>query len=351
MLHGQLNEMQVWLAVHGWYHPASETDSYRQRIAESLGRAGVKASVLRGVALPYGRLPQAVLPILARDLLSYRVVGGITHDLYGDSVFRGVDVATIHDLYWNLPHHGFVVKAIQIQQLIYQDYGRTVRKAKHVVVTTQSTRSRLLQLYGAKWRENISVVSVPIAIEGAVRGDHSQYDVVWIGSSVARKRPLMFARLVGELPSRLNVLMRLSPASSLVSDDIHTIRATVNALRFGGRQFRLVEERISEQEMNQIYRSSKCLVSTSVSEGFHVPVAEAYLQQVRVVLPRTEPYLSTYGEAEGVHWYHHDHELKDRIIEAAQAGPFRVDPEVVRTMSFSNVGNMLRQIYEQVQRR
>ena len=117
----------VALAVHGWYHPASETDSYIKYLSMSLNTVGIANYKLEGYHIPYGTLYQPFFASTLRYVMKYKTSEDLVHDIYGDSVFRGVDVATIQDLYWNTEQRSSLNKVIQIIQRIYQSYYRTLK--------------------------------------------------------------------------------------------------------------------------------------------------------------------------------------------------------------------------------
>lgn len=343
---------KVWLAVHAWYHPASETDSYRRNIARALTTVGLEFGIFRGKAIPHGLFAQAVLPVLLRDVLTYGNSEGIVHDLYGDSIFRDAQVATIQDLYWNGPQGTIGGRIVRRQQLLYQSYPRTVRRAKVVVVTTAYHRGQLLRIAGSEFKEKVEVVPVPCLPDNPGIGSHSRYDVLWVGTALKRKSPMEFIKAVALLPKRLSIAMRLTKTSGIISEDASKIRGLVAEYKREGRRVDLLESRLSWEAMDELYRSSKCLVSTSkVDPGFHMPVAEAYFRGTNVVLPDTGFYRAIYGNEEGIHWYSSKDNFVDTIVSAAEYGPFRIDHSLAERCSFAAVGGQLKSIYERASKR
>ena len=78
-----------------------------------------------------------------------------------------------------------------------------------------------------------------------------------------------------------------------------------------------------------------------------MPVAEAYLRGVNVVVPKNELYYNIYGEAEGVHYYSNEDALCSRICEAVQYGRFVPDKKVMEYLSHKRVGGLLKDTYEE----
>lgn len=341
-------ERKIWLAIHAWYHPASDTDSYRRNISKALDSVGVDFGIVRGRAIPSGPISQSILPVLLRDLVSYGRFEGLVHDLYGDSVFRNVDVATIQDLYWNSSQVPRRARLVQVSQLLYQAYGRTLRRCKVTIATTAFIRDELLRYFGSNFKGKIEIVPIPCQPEETGKADHSRYDVLWVGSSQTRKAPLEFVKVIDQLPRSLKIAIRLRASSKITSDDVAEIRRRISEYRRGGRRVDLFEAEMSWDSMEELYRSSKSLVSTSTYDGFHMPVAEAYFRGVNVVLPDTEFYRCTYADEEGVHWYQGRGTLADTIVRATEHGNFRVDPSIADTHSYRRVGSQLKAIYERI---
>ena len=107
---------------------------------------------------------------------------------------------------------------------------------------------------------------------------------------------------------------------------------------------------MTREAVARLYRSSRTLVSTSLYEGFHMPVAEAYLRGVNVVLPDAPFYRSTYSSEAGVHWYRGRDQLADTILEGVRSGAFRIDSGFAQRHSYRTVGRALVGTYEEVMR-
>lgn len=344
------SQFRIWLAVHAWYHPASDNDSYRRSVAESLKCVGVQYSILRGRGIPSGRLSQAVLPLVLRNFMRYGNGDGLIHDLYGDSVFRNVSVSTIQDLYWNSSHLTLAGKSVRLAMNAYQDYRRTLRRSKLVITTTPFIRAELLASYGSRFKDKIRVI--PIACQPELSaGAHSTYDVVWIGSSLKRKAPVDFVRSIAKLPKNFRIAIRLRIVSKRISDNMEEASELLNRYRMEGRTIDLLSQELPWPAIETLYQTSRCLVSTSRYEGFHMPVAEAYLRGVNVVLPDADFYRVIYGDSPGVHWYKSMEELPEAIARGVQNGPFNISRPLADRLSFKSVGNCLKAAYEEVSTR
>ena len=342
--------VRVVLAVHGWYHPASQDDRYSEYMARSLQSAGIQFEKLEGWKLPHGRFSQLVFSTTLRYVLDYVDRNGVIHDLFGDSVFKNLDVATIHDLYWNTPQIGMMPRALQVVQLIYQDYWRTLKRAKKVIVTSKFTRDQIGKYYGQEYLAKLVEIPIPCAPEKEFKKQSTQYDVIWIGSNLRRKSLLEFLKVIGSLPKQFRVAIIAKKVSGIVGEDPRTIRDLVQALNADGHSVSFIERRLTDDELDDLYRNSKCLVSSSTYEGFHSPVSEAYLRGTHIVLPLSPIYSCQYSNEDGVHWYRDREEMRDRILNAVEYGHFSPSCEIARKLSYANVGKLLKATYEDVSR-
>lgn len=342
----------VALAVHGWYHPASETDSYFKYLSMSLNSVGVANYKLEGYHIPFGTISQAFFASTLRYILKYKTSEDLIHDIYGDSVFRGVDVATIQDLYWNTDQHTYLTKAIQIIQRIYQSYYRTLKYARRVIATTSFTKNQLIKYYGKKFSNKIDIIPIPCEPIISENCGSYQYDVIWIGTSQLRKLPIKFIKAISKLPKSFRIRILIKPTSTIISENMNYIRSLVQQYLSEGRKVELTETRLNAEALNHLYQSSKCLVSTSEYEGFHMPVAEAYLRGTCVVLPDIEVYKAQYNNEEGIFWYSpFSDNLAETIERAVQYGRFNVDKKVKERLSLKNVGRLLMNTYGKLETR
>lgn len=343
---------RIWLAVHAWYHPASEIDAYRKGVAESLRSVGVPFGILRGRSIPSGPVSQAILPLILRNSMTYGNVDGLVHDLYGDSVFRNVGVSTIQDLYWNSHQDGLTARSLQLAMRAYQAYRRTLVRSKRIIATTPFLRDELLKTFGHRFQEKIRIVPLACQPDETTPARPKVYDVIWVGTTLRRKAPTEFLRAVGSLPREFRIAIRLRPASKLLSESSEEITKLVDQYRREGRKIDVLTQELPWTSMGQLYSASKCLVSTSTYEGFHAPVLEAYLRGVSVVLPDAPFYRSIYDGVEtGIHWYTGSQALPRAIAEGVQSGPFNVSSALRSRFSFRTVGSALKALYEEVSRR
>lgn len=337
---------KVWLAVHAWYHPNSEFDNVRYSIQKAIETSGLETGIIRGMSLPYGKLGQTFFPLFLRNILSYGNYKGIIHDIYGDSVFTNVDVSTIHDLYSYTFQQGVVNKAIQIQLRSLQGYGRTLKLSKKIIVDTPFTKDEILKIYGEKYKEKIRVIPLAVGKPSIDTNKEKKYDILWVGSSARRKSPLRFLKSVYEAGGHLRIAFKFNQISQYVSDDLTEIHRMVTKIRENGTSIDFIDLHIDREKMYQLYQISKSLVSTSTYEGFHLPVAEAYVRGLHVILPEIKVYKSQYGNEEGVHWYKELGELPKMMLEARNYKEFYPDKGILDRLSYEHVGKLLKDMYQ-----
>ena len=339
--------MNVGLAVHGWYHPLAEKDTYISAIEISLNSVGIVSERIRGHNLPNGKISQLVVPSVLKYFMNYGTGNyDIIHDTRGDSVFKNVDVSTIQDLYLYKPKNEPFSKLLNLTLKKYQDYRRTLQLSRQIIVTNTVVRQEIEHFFGTMYNEKIKTVPIPFEYGPIEKGD-DRYDVIWVGSSARRKRLPLFLKYISYLPKSYRIGVKLTYVDKYVSDDRKLIENTIRNLQNDGRHIEVISNSKSWDFLTNLYKSSKCLVSTSSYEGFHMPVAEAYLKGVRVILPKNELYISIYGDAEGVNYYDNEEQLPARVIEAVESGKFLPDQRIVNYLSFHHVGSLLKEVYEE----
>lgn len=341
--------MRVGLAVHGWYHPLMNTDTYIISMERALQSVGLTSSRILGHTLPNGTVSQLIFPSILRYFMNYgNDKFDIIHDTRGDSVFRNVDVSTIQDLYWNHHKNNFTDKLIQTPIAIYQNYRRTLKLSRRIIITNSYIKRELVTIFGLKNDNKIRVIPIPFEYKLDARKDDIKYDVIWVGTSDRRKQLPVFIECISNLPKSYKIGIRATYINRFISDDIQNINNKIKMLQYNGWNIEMLKFNKLQDSMNNLYASSKCLVSTSSYEGFHMPVAEAYLRGTHVVIPQNELYTSIYGtEAEGIHYYTNKQDIGLKISEAIQYGRFKPDRKIVEYLSFKHVGLLLKEVYEE----
>ena len=341
--------MRVGLAVHGWYHPLSDIDTYISSIQKALNAVGVPSERIHGRNFPHGTISQLIVPPIVKYFLNYGNKDyDIVHDTRGDSVFKGVYVSSITDLYVYLHMTTLSEKLIRLPLKIFENYKRTLKLSKKVIVLNEVIKTEIVSYFGRRYGDKIRVIPPSFDVPQIKENREEKYDVIWIGSSAKRKNLPLFLEAVSNLPSKYKVGLRFNYINKYVSDDFKAINDAIVRLKDGSKTVDMLPPSKSWDALENLYQSSKCLVSTSSYEGFHMPVAEAYLRGVHIILPQNEFYHSIYGDAEGVHYYNSRKDVNSKILEAIQYGKFMPERNIVDYLSPNHVGTLLKETYEEV---
>ena len=347
--------MKVAIATESWPPYATDTSFYRHTrdVLAAVRLAGLDAYPLALSSNRGAKVGGLVRPYLRRHLGGYAEAGAgdLVHHVTQESR-RGVDVVTVHDTY--------AFHDTRFSDRFFRDAVRlAIRRAKRVVFTTQwSLEEAARRPEFAGMREKFRVVPVPHRTPPAGRSEGpARFDAVWIGRNSPNKNlPLYLALAVRHPAHRFAVRSSKSPDREALDREV--------AWKLAAAQNVASLPRLSDDEMDALYRSTPVLVVTSNFEGFHDPAMEAYVRGAKVVLPRIEPYLELYrgGDAANTYWYEPEwverpfawdfgrslERLSAAFGEAHAARAGLPDARVVRAVSLEAVGEGLRAVYEEV---
>jgi glycosyltransferase involved in cell wall biosynthesis len=276
-------------------------------------------------------------PTLAQLFGRFPSDGSVWHATEPNAAYRGVDVLTIHDLY------PYTVPGLTMR--IFRNVAsRGARRARRIVVQTEVVKRDVERYLGPAAAGKTRVVGPAFPLVTAERRP-VRYDLLWMGSPEARKQPDWFLHQLAGIPSpRLRVAFRCARASTPLGDRV--AHAFSEATKW--HEVAWIDHDLPENELDQLYRSSRTLVSTSLNEGFHYPVMEAYSRGTRVLLPRSPLYTEIYGAVTGVAYYEPWVSLKAAVEEGLRATPFVPDPALLERFSDGGVGRRLRAIYAEL---
>jgi glycosyltransferase involved in cell wall biosynthesis len=265
--------------------------------------------------------------------------GAIWHATEPNSALRGVDVVTLHDLY------AFTVPGPMFRIFRWMT-ARAVRRARRAVVQTEVLRRDVFRYMGPK--AGAKTVVVPPTFPSVPLGRRPvEYDLLWVGSLERRKRPEWFLEQLARAPvPRLRVAF-LCHRSGFGSEE------AVTAAFEAAQRVHEVDwwkDDLPDDALDRLYRSSRVLVSTSVLEGYHYPVMEAYIRGTRVLLPKIDLYLQTYGAVPGVDYYDPAGSFAPALPGLLAAGPFRPDPALLESVSGPVIGRRLWSLYREIER-
>lgn len=219
---------------------------------------------------------------------------------------------------------------------------RGIRHAPVLLVPSEQTARESVQLFGEGIRPKV-VVLAP-SFPPPPEGPHPiERDLLWVGTRAPRKGLVRLLEALLEVPGPLAVTLVAHPGDdpayeALVQERLPAVRRRHNV--------EWVEGFLPPSRMQELYRSSRCLVSTSTYEGYHMPPVEAYLWGTGLVLPEIPLYLEVYGRIDGVTYYRDD--LSGALVARLRAPSFRPDPAFVRTHTDEFAGHQLAQLVERI---
>lgn len=276
-------------------------------------------------------------PTLAQLFGRFPADGSLWHATEPNTAYRGVDVLTIHDLY------PYTVPGLTMG--IFRNVAaRGARRARRLVVQTEVVKRDVERFLGAEAAARTRVVGPAFPDVGAERLP-TRYDLLWVGSLEPRKQPALFLQRLAEIPGpRLRVAFRSARPSEPGADPV--VRAFEAASRT--HDLTWLDQNLTDPELDRLYRSSTVLVSTSLNEGFHYPVMEAYTRGTAVLLPRTPLYTEIYGEIDGVRYFEPWGPLEAGVRASLAAGPYTPDAALLERFSFAGVGRRLHAVYAEL---
>lgn len=333
--------MQVWLASSGWSRSGTSMYTYAHRVLHALSTAGVMANPLAVAQPSAGAHGGVIRPLIDSYFRKYPRSGdGLIHDVDFVGARRGVDVATLHDL---APYHYPSGRRWSWTGL--DRIHMTVRRARRIVAVSDGTRKDVVRFMGPSVADKVRVVHTPFEPVSVGRLD-PEYDALWVGTVAPRKQMWLLLRLIDRVPmTRIAVRWRSWPTRPDLNEPVRAaLRGAENAVS--------IEEQLSENELDRLYRKSSCLISTSAIEGFQAPIIEAYLRGTRVVVPDSDtvPAGRLLADSPGVHFYRSGDvvDLERAVHEAVQSGPFYVSARIRDVLSPERVGRELRAVYEEI---
>lgn len=334
--------MRVAIAYTHRQLPDSSMYVYAHRVMRAVRAAGIEIEELPydspGIGAKHGGM---VEPYLAKYLSHYpghreRLV----HDTSCMGTRPGVGVSTIHLASDNQSASRW------IERVVGKDALRVaLRRAARTVVVSEYLRDQLAKTFGPRSVETVRTIFPPFDPISDERQPNA-YDALWIGTSHPRKRLPFFLEGMSGLPDlRAVVRWKPPPTNMQLKADLERTMERLPRLTS-------IPRFLPEAELDRLYRSSTCLVSTSTDEGFQVPLMEAYFRGTRVVAPDDPgvPNVELLRGVEGFHIFRPGDvlDLRRAIREASEAGAFRVDPKLTRSLSLETIGLQFKAVYEEL---
>ncbi len=149
-------------------------------------------------------------------------------------------------------------------------YG--IRNADQIVAQTQEQKDAIMH----EWKREVMVIPNAHPVPPQVAEKTEPPVIVWLGSIMARKRPLMFVDLAGRCSDMsARFVMAGAPTEQALSAELNERARGVPNLSYLGP--------IPFEETNNLLQGATLLVNTSVGEGFSNTFVQAWLRGVPAV--------------------------------------------------------------------
>lgn len=333
----------VRIASDGWEAPGTSMYGYARDVLAAVRLAGVDAIGSSIANVTDGRrFGGTIGPVLRCFLGRFENPDGrlVHYTGWPPNGRKGARVFNIYDLF---AFHDTGPAAL----LRRAAYRAMARRADAIVCDSPFIAREVGQLLGSRTGEKTEVIPIPFAEPPDQPRPPFVTDVLWVGAESPRKGLAFFLRESKKFPD-LSVTVRWSPMrrAGPGPDTLSAMAASTRA------NLTHVSGRLDDAEMDRMFRSARCVVSTSTYEGFHMPIMEAYLRGVPIVVPDAPLYRDIYGASAGTFYYERTpggaHDLTTAVREAVQGAGFVPDPRIREWVSLQHVGAALKAVYERV---
>lgn len=329
---GKESQLAVTIICEEDVIPNWSIGKYREKLIVALRTAGIEPNV---VTPSYSRSGAKVGGLISRVVFLFSRIpkpqGRVIHCL-GTPVPKNVDVVTIADFSWR--YRRSRSRVAKLSSSIFDKWS--IRKARFIVVFTEESKREIRRFYGESIVAKTVVIPIPFDVPEMISADKpSPVKLLWVGTTRPDKRLGLFLEVASHLP--FQSVVKLPEGQNYNS----SVPGQINIL----------SSDLSEEELRDLYLSSACIVSTSSphAEGFHMPIVEAYIHGTKVVVPRFPPYTDLFGHsASGVYYYDSDSELSDTIKRAVSGPSFVPNANLLRALSFREVGDHYKRLYSRV---
>jgi glycosyltransferase involved in cell wall biosynthesis len=282
----------------------------------------------------------------------------LLHETYFANVGSGAGVktvATIHDVI-PLDHPEYVNR--RNRALSKQNFYRQAKESAHIICVSQYTKSRVIALSGVS-SDKITVIGCGVDLPMAVEG--SKHGAQIAGSIAAGDRYGLF---IGNIEPRKNLeaLIRIWPRIRRAHPEMKLVVAGKRnyiadpVLAFGagtlGESFVYLGP-VSEREKWRLMAGMEVLMFPSFSEGYGIPVIEAYQVGRPAVFSRCTALTELALDDRQLFDPYSDAEIEAAILRVLDHPNWLTDVQKkssawVETMSWEHVADRTLAVYEQV---
>jgi glycosyltransferase involved in cell wall biosynthesis len=330
-----LPQMRVYIASVNWDKPETSFYKHAVSVVTAMTAVGIEARPLPLGSRRGEEIGGFLQPIL-QSMIFKHPRDGFVQAMEFDSAWRNTTSVMLSDMtaFRNPEPYGNLGRYWRFQA------RRLSRKVQRIITHTVACREDIEKYLGPRASGKTVVVGTPFPSYDlvGVKGEK----IGWVGTSDPEKGLVEFLQTMHQVPG-LFVKWTPHPRQPAWNEAVYTslqqIRPTPT----------MITRPLSEREMDEYYAKLGCLVSTAKKEGFHMPMMEAYLRGISIVVPRIPPYVEQYHpNSAGVFWYDELKELPAVVDEALHAPLFAPDDRVVARYSYQTVGKEYQEIYDAI---
>ncbi|MDE1821577.1 MAG: glycosyltransferase family 4 protein [Euryarchaeota archaeon] len=304
------------------------------RYRQALESVGARVEVQKPEVRRGARVGAYLAPLLRqiRPRSYPREDGVFYHAVEPGIAIPGTTATTYHDL-WEYNDRNLLNRLTFAGHLLSGVY------TDRIVVLSESLRQGIRRHLGPTFFEKSVVVPLPFPDPGHSRRD-TEYDLIWFGNNGPRKNLQLFLdalELVRDVSLRVSIRCQRHPRYPPVLS-----RPTHHRIDW-------VDRYVSEDELDALYRRSRTIVCTSLSEGMPAPLFEAYSRGTHVLTVPIPSVMDTFPPGtDGIHYsLATPQQLAKNILRSLSWGSFVPDPEFLAVHSFRSVGEGLLRVYKE----
>ena len=198
----------------------------------------------------------------------------IFHPTYYTDIYNDIDIPpmtiTIHDMiYESFPQFSFFIESISGKYLLAQ-------KAKKIIAVSEYTKKEILRHYDFIDPQNIEVIHHGIDLNDnkpIVRQTNKSY-LLFVGLRAGYKNFYFFLRAFKKIHKEYKNIQLICVGPPFNNDEKNYIDF------LGLKEFVICKGRVSDNELIELYSNAMAYVSSSLSEGFGIPLLEGMKYEV-----------------------------------------------------------------------
>lgn len=219
----------------------------------------------------------------------------------------------IHDVI-HLQHPERLFKKLIAKQLI----ASALKRADRVFTVSETAKERILEIFpykkllskesqGIVIMPNASVFDFPKKI-ATTFDNNRKLQLLWVSADRAHKRLDFYLEFLNRL-KQIHVDFHASIISSVKAETISKIK------KLGLTEFVTLRSNLAASEYAACFEAADCLMTTSIEEGFGIPILEAMRSRISVLCPDL-PYARELAGDTG--WFYHPFSIDDAVFKFSE---------------------------------